>query len=117
MELCNHLSLHVSDVAGRFTVNVAGKRGVICMAALAFACTLAANGTCSGQKNSATKSTSAGVGTTTEGEKRFRVNCGRCHNPPEDLSPREARAVVHQMTVRGMLSTEDEKLILEYLAP
>lgn len=52
-----------------------------------------------------------------EGEKRFRANCGRCHNPPEEISPREARAVVRQMRVRAMLSAEDEKLILAYLAP
>ena len=52
-----------------------------------------------------------------EGEKRFRTNCGRCHHPPEDVSPREARAVVRQMRVRAMLTAEDEKLILAYLAP
>jgi cytochrome c5 len=52
-----------------------------------------------------------------EGEKRFRTNCGRCHHPPEDLSPREARAVVRQMRVRAMLSAEDERLILKFLAP
>jgi len=52
-----------------------------------------------------------------EGEKRFRTNCGRCHNAPEAISPRAARAVVRQMRVRAMLSAEDEKLILEYLAP
>jgi hypothetical protein len=53
----------------------------------------------------------------TEGEKRFHENCGRCHNPPEDLSPREAKAVIRQMRVRAMLSEEDEKLILQYIAP
>jgi hypothetical protein len=52
-----------------------------------------------------------------EGEIRFRANCGRCHNPPEDLSPREARAVIRQMRVRAMLSAEDERLILKYIAP
>lgn len=52
-----------------------------------------------------------------EGEKRFRTNCGRCHHPPEDLSPREARAVVRQMRVRAMLTAEDERLILKFLAP
>jgi cytochrome c5 len=56
-------------------------------------------------------------GATSEGEKRFRTNCGRCHNPPEDISPREARAVIRQMRVRAMLSAEDERLILQYLAP
>lgn len=55
--------------------------------------------------------------TMSEGEKRFRINCGRCHNPPEDISPREARAVVRHMRVRAMLSAEDEKYILEFLAP
>jgi cytochrome c5 len=56
-------------------------------------------------------------GATSEGERRFRTNCGRCHNPPEDISPREARAVIRQMRVRAMLSAEDERLILQYLAP
>lgn len=53
----------------------------------------------------------------TGGEERFRTNCGRCHNPPDDLSPRGARAVVRQMRVRAMLSAEDERSILKYLAP
>lgn len=52
-----------------------------------------------------------------DGEKRFEANCGRCHNAPENLSPREARAVVRQMRVRARLTAEDEKLILQYLAP
>ena len=51
------------------------------------------------------------------GEKLFRTNCGRCHNPPESISPREARAVVRHMRVRATLTDEDEKLILKYLAP
>jgi cytochrome c5 len=51
------------------------------------------------------------------GEERFQANCGRCHNAPEDLSPREARAVLRQMRVRAMLSAEDEQSILKYLAP
>jgi cytochrome c5 len=52
-----------------------------------------------------------------DGEKRFEANCGRCHNAPENLSPREARAVVRQMRVRARLTAEDERLILQYLAP
>src|SRR4029077_20876216 len=47
-----------------------------------------------------------------EGEKRFELQCGRCHVPPESLSPREARAVVRQMRVRANLTAEDERLIL-----
>lgn len=52
-----------------------------------------------------------------EGEQRFRQNCGRCHNPPESLSPREVKAVMQHMRVRAILSAEDEQLIMKYLAP
>ena len=52
-----------------------------------------------------------------DGEQRFQANCGRCHNPPETLSPREVKAVLQHMRVRAMLSAEDEQLILKYLAP
>jgi hypothetical protein len=52
-----------------------------------------------------------------EGEMRFQTHCGRCHVPPDDLSPREARAVVRQMRVRANLTAEDERLILKFLAP
>jgi hypothetical protein len=52
-----------------------------------------------------------------DGEHRFQVNCGRCHNPPESISPREVKAVLQHMRVRAMLSAEDERLILKYLAP
>jgi cytochrome c5 len=51
------------------------------------------------------------------GEQKFQANCGRCHNPPESLSPREVKAVLQHMRVRAMLSAEDEKLIRKYLAP
>jgi cytochrome c5 len=52
-----------------------------------------------------------------QGEKRFETHCGRCHVPPETLSPREAKAVLRQMRVKAGLSAEDERLILKYLAP
>jgi cytochrome c5 len=51
------------------------------------------------------------------GERLFQTQCGRCHSLPEDLSPREAKAVLRQMRVRAMLTAEDERLILKYLAP
>ena len=51
------------------------------------------------------------------GEQAFRQNCGRCHNAPESLSPREVKAVVRQMRVRAMLTQKDAQLILKYLAP
>jgi cytochrome c5 len=51
------------------------------------------------------------------GAKVFEANCGRCHNAPETLSPREVRAVVRQMRVRANLSAEDEQALLKFLAP
>ncbi len=48
----------------------------------------------------------AAKGNGAEGEQRFQTHCGRCHNPPEELSAREARTVVRQMRVRAMLSAE-----------
>jgi hypothetical protein len=51
------------------------------------------------------------------GEQRFQANCGRCHHEPESISPREVKAVLQHMRVRAMLSAEDERLILKYLAP
>ena len=52
-----------------------------------------------------------------QGERLFRANCGRCHNPPESLSPREVRAVVRHMRVRAVLTDEQERLIVKFLAP
>lgn len=69
------------------------------------------------QANAAPQKAAPKIDEAAEGAKRFRTNCGRCHHPPEDLSPREARAVVRQMRVRAMLSAEDERLILKFLAP
>ena len=52
-----------------------------------------------------------------KGEALFQTHCGRCHNAPDNISPREARAVVRHMRVRATLTNEDEQLILKYLAP
>ena len=52
-----------------------------------------------------------------EGEKRFQTHCSRCHVAPEDLNPRVVKAVVRQMRVRALLTAEDERLIVKFLAP
>lgn len=70
-----------------------------------------------GQSKASPKSSQSSSQPSSEGEIRFEAHCGRCHNPPEDLSPRKARAVLRQMRVRAMLSAEDEQLILRYVAP
>jgi len=57
------------------------------------------------------------AGRQNQGEQRFKENCGRCHTAPESISPREVKAVTRHMRVRAMLSAEDEKLILKFLAP
>jgi cytochrome c5 len=52
-----------------------------------------------------------------EGERLFEVNCGRCHRPPDQISPKVAGSVLRHMRVRANLSQEDEQKILKYLAP
>ena len=50
-----------------------------------------------------------------EGEKRYRINCGRCHQPPHKFEPRVMAIAVRHMRVRGMLTDEDMKYVLYYL--
>ena len=50
-----------------------------------------------------------------EGEKRYRINCGRCHQPPRTFSPRVMSTAVRHMRVRGMLTEQDMKYVLYYM--
>jgi cytochrome c5 len=50
-----------------------------------------------------------------EGEKRYRINCGRCHQPPHKFEPRVMATAVRHMRVRGMLTDEDMKYLLYYM--
>jgi cytochrome c5 len=50
-----------------------------------------------------------------EGEKRFKANCGRCHNAPHKYSPRVMATIVRHMRVRATLTDEDMRLILHYM--
>jgi mono/diheme cytochrome c family protein len=54
---------------------------------------------------------------TNPGERAFQANCGRCHNPPEQLSPRITGTVLRHMRERALLSPQDERDILKFLAP
>jgi cytochrome c5 len=54
---------------------------------------------------------------TNPGERAFQANCGRCHNPPEQLNPRITGTVLRHMRVRALLSPQDEHDIVKYLAP
>ena len=50
-----------------------------------------------------------------EGEKRFRTNCGRCHQPPHKFPPRAMATAIRHMRVRAMITDEDMRLILKYM--
>jgi len=53
----------------------------------------------------------------TAGEQKFQQNCSRCHNAPQELSPRISGTVVMHMRVRASLSEADARAILRFLAP
>ena len=59
----------------------------------------------------------AATAATNPGERAFQENCVRCHNPPEQLSPRIVGTVLRHMRERALLSPQDERDILKYLAP
>jgi mono/diheme cytochrome c family protein len=50
-----------------------------------------------------------------EGEKRFRANCGRCHQAPHKLSPSMMRTAIRHMRVRANITDEDMRAILAYM--
>ena len=71
----------------------------------------------------AASETSAGSGGTVlndsdlrlEGEKRFRANCGRCHQSPHNLPPRMILTIERHMRVRATLTAEDMRAIVAFL--
>src|SRR5580704_16700588 len=46
------------------------------------------------------------------GEMKFQQNCSRCHNAPQELSPRVSGTIVMHMRVRASLSAADAQAIL-----
>ena len=50
-----------------------------------------------------------------EGEKRFRTNCGRCHQAPHKFPPRVMATAIRHMRVRATITDEDMRLILRYM--
>jgi len=50
-----------------------------------------------------------------EGEKRFRTNCGRCHQQPHKFPPRVMATAIRHMRVRAMITDEDMRFILRYM--
>jgi cytochrome c5 len=52
-----------------------------------------------------------------DGEKKFKQNCSRCHEAPQALSPSISGTVLRHMRVRASLSQQDERDILKFLNP
>jgi len=50
-----------------------------------------------------------------EGERRYRANCGRCHQAPHKFPPRAMAMAVQHMRVRAMLTDDDMKYVLYYM--
>jgi len=50
-----------------------------------------------------------------EGEKRYRANCSRCHQPPHKFPPRAMAMAIRHMRVRAMLTEDDMKYVLYYM--
>ena len=50
-----------------------------------------------------------------EGEKRFRANCGRCHQSPHKFPPRMMLTIERHMRVRALVTDEDIRLIIHYM--
>ena len=92
------------------------------MSGLLTCCYLAAAAQPPQQRNTDAKPRMATKQTTvtaaeTNGEQKFQQNCSRCHNAPQELSPRISGTVVMHMRVRASLSAKDAQAILHYLAP
>jgi mono/diheme cytochrome c family protein len=51
----------------------------------------------------------------TEGEKRFRSNCARCHTAPPKFPPRMMATIVRHMRVRAAITDQDMRLIMRYM--
>jgi mono/diheme cytochrome c family protein len=51
-----------------------------------------------------------------EGEKRFRANCGRCHQSPHKFPSRTMLTIERHMRVRALVTDEDMRLIVRYLS-
>jgi hypothetical protein len=50
-----------------------------------------------------------------EGERRFRANCGRCHQSPQKYSPRVMATIIRHMRVRATLTDQDMRYIMAYM--
>ena len=76
----------------------------------------------SGTKSSGTSTATPAVSSTdsdeqwmVEGEKRYRANCGRCHQAPHKFPPRAMAMAIRHMRVRAVLTEDDMKYVTYYM--
>jgi mono/diheme cytochrome c family protein len=89
---------------------------------LAMLCLLAASAAAISADGSANSATTANTAVSQdasamrlEGEKRFRTNCGRCHQAPHKFPPRMMATIIRHMRVRATITDEDMRSILAYM--
>lgn len=66
---------------------------------------------------SKSQSTTSQQNGTDTGEHLFQVHCARCHHAPEQIPARIAGTVLRHMRERAILTPDDERALLKYLAP
>lgn len=52
-----------------------------------------------------------------EGERKFKQNCSRCHEAPQGFSSQISETILRHMRVRASLTQQDERDILRFLNP
>jgi mono/diheme cytochrome c family protein len=102
-------------ISRKFCMGVVGALGVIAALPALSASKVHPQDSQTPAKQSAQKD--AGATTLSEGERKFKQNCSRCHEAPQNLSPSVSGTVVRHMRVRASLSLQDERDILKFLNP
>ena len=99
----------------KFCMAVVGALGVIAALPALSASKVQPQDSQTPAKQSAQKDASAT--TSNEGERKFKQNCSRCHEAPQNLSPNISGTILRHMRVRASLSQQDERDILKFLNP
>jgi cytochrome c5 len=107
--------MKVHAMSRRFCISLVGVLGVIAALPALSASKVQPQDSQTSAKQSTQKD--AGAATPSEGEKKFKQNCSRCHEAPQNLSPSVSGTILRHMRVRASLSQQDERDILKFLNP
>ena len=102
-------------ISRSFCVTLVGVLGIITVLPALSASKIQPQTSPTTAKQSAQKS--RGVASSSDGEKKFKQNCSRCHEAPQNLSPNISGTIIRHMRVRASLSQQDERDILKFLNP